>query len=238
MKVLSIISLSLIVLISCGQSGRKEINKQTHKPELISPQENLTDTLFNFEKYEPGIAPKNWTQYYTGRGESTEWKILQEDGNSALTQVSNDHPNFHFNVIIHNSLVAKNVDLQVKLKGLSGEMDQGGGFVWRFIDANNYYVVRANPLEDNVVMYKVKNGKRTDLPVIGKGRSYGVDVKPLGSGWNTLRLVAQNDIFTVFLNNEEIFKVKDKTFTSAGKLGLWTKADAVTAFDDFKIVIK
>ena len=114
-------------------------------------------------------------------------------------------------------------------------MDQGGGFVWRFTDANNYYVVRANPLEDNVVLYKVEKWKRTDLPLIGKGKTYGVNVPKLGSGWNDLKLTVQDDIFTVYLNGKQIFQVKDKTFTNVGKVGLWTKADAVSYFDDFKI---
>ncbi len=115
-------------------------------------------------------------------------------------------------------------------------MDQGGGFVWRFIDADNYYVVRANPLEDNVVLYKVENGKRTDLPLINKGKTYGVDVEPLGNDWNDMKLTVVDNLFTVYLNNTQIFQVEDKTFTKAGKIGLWTKADAVTYFNDFQVV--
>jgi hypothetical protein len=121
------------------------------------------------------------------------------------------------------------------MKGVAGKMDQGGGFVWRFIDADNYYVVRANPLEDNVVLYKVENGKRTDLPLVGKGKTYGMKVDPLGHDWNTLTLTVKDNIFTVFLNDKELFKVKDDTFTKPGKIGLWTKADAVTYFDDLRI---
>ncbi len=98
--------------------------------------------------------------------------------------------------------------------------------------------MRANPLEDNVVLYKVENGKRTDLPLVGKGKTYGVDVPSLGTGWNTLKLLVKDDLFTVFLNGKEIFKVQDKTFTNAGKVGFWTKADAVTYFDDLKIQIE
>ncbi len=86
-------------------------------------------------------------------------------------------------------------------------------------------------------MYKVEDGKRTDLPLIGKGKTYGVDVEALGSGWNTLKLTVKNELFTVYLNDKEIFKVSDKTFTNAGKVGLWTKADAVTWFDDFQIKV-
>ncbi len=84
-------------------------------------------------------------------------------------------------------------------------------------------------------MYKVENGVRTDLPLIGEGRTYGTDVEPLGKDWNTLKLTVEGNLFTVYLNNQEIFQVADNTFQDAGKIGLWTKADAVTYFDDFHI---
>jgi len=129
-----------------------------------------------------------------------------------------------------------NMVLTVRLKGVSGKHDQGGGFVWRFTDKDNYYIVRANPLEDNVVLYKVQNGIRTDLPLIDKGKTYGVSVSKLGNGWNSMKLVVKNDLFSVFLNDKEIFKVQDNTFEGAGKVGLWSKADAVTYFDDFEIL--
>ncbi len=83
----------------------------------------------------------------------------------------------------------------------------------------------------------MENGKRSDLPLIGKGKTYGIDVEPLGKGWNTLKLTVINNIFTVYLNNKQIFKVKDETFTNAGKIGLWSKADAVTYFDDLQVKI-
>lgn len=192
------------------------------------------DTLINFEKIIPGKLPSGWSQFHTGQG-GTDWKVLDDQGNKVLAQLYSDNPNSHFNVIINDKISAKDMELTVRLKGVTGNHDQGGGLVWRFTDKNNYYVVRANPLEDNVVLYKVENGKRTDLPLVGKGKTYGVDVPPLGKGWNTLKLVVKGDVFTVFLNDNELFKVQDNTFTNAGKVGLWTKADAVTYFDDLKI---
>ncbi|MCD6354306.1 MAG: hypothetical protein J7L95_02045, partial [Prolixibacteraceae bacterium] len=167
----------------------------------------------------------------------TDWKITDDHGNKVLAQLYSKNPDSHFNIIVNNKLIAKDMELTVHLKGVTGKHDQGGGFVWRFIDKNNYYVVRANPLEDNVVLYKVENGKRSDLPLIGKGRTYGTPVDKLGNGWNTLRLSVKGSLFTIFLNGKELFKVKDTTFPNAGKTGLWTKADAVSYFDDFKITI-
>ena len=240
MKTLIIISLSIFLLIGCNQAktnSTKTTNETKSEPAVTAPANPAApaDTSFTFENYETGKLPSGWSQYFTGRGESTEWKIVDDNGNKVLAQLSKDNPNYHFNVVVFDGLEAKNVELTVKLKGVTGRMDQGGGFVWRFKDANNYYVVRANPLEDNVVLYKVKDGKRTDLPLLGKGRTYGVDVEPLGNGWNTLKLTVKDDLFTVYLNDKELFKVKDETFKDAGKVGLWTKADAASYFDDFQV---
>ena len=209
-----------------------------------SSVENLTsiaitgkDTLLSFENDLPGKLASGWSQFYTGQG-GTDWKVFDDQGNKVLAQLYSDNPNGHFNIIVNDKISAKDMKLTVRLKGVTGNHDQGGGFVWRFTNKDNYYVVRANPLEDNVVLYKMENGKRTDLPLVDKGKTYGVSVPPLGKGWNTLKIVVKDDLFTVFLNGKEIFKVQDNTFTNAGKVGLWTKADAVTYFDDMKIQIE
>jgi hypothetical protein len=245
MKTLSILSIGIILLLSCIQPKEEKSTNtdaaqeaNTAKQETVIEQvPDAVDTTFTFESCQTGKLPLNWSQYATGRGESTEWKVVDDNGNKVLAQVSKDNPNYHFNDVVFDGTEAKNMELTVKMKGVHGRMDQGGGFIWRFTDRNNYYVVRANPLEDNVVLYKVKDGKRTDLPIVGKGRTYGVSVKKLGNDWNTLKLTVKDDLFTVYLNNEELFKVKDQTFTDAGKVGLWTKADAQTYFDDFQIKI-
>ncbi len=238
MKILTIISMSIILLMNCYLTKSNNTNIITENINVSNKTLSIlqTDTTFTFNDYELGKIPSGWSQYYTGKGKSTNWKIINDQGNEVLAQLSSDNPNYHFNEIIFDGIKVKNVALTVKLKGVKGKMDQGGGFVWRFIDKNNYYVVRANPLEDNVVLYKVENGKRTDLPLIGKGKTYGVDVKPLGKGWNTLKLTVLDNVFTVYLNSKQIFQVKDETFVNAGKIGLWTKADAVTYFDDFQVI--
>ena len=236
MKQIGLIILITFIIIGCGNSKeqKKELKiiVETEAPTIIT--NNNTDTIFNFDISENFTS--DWSQYYTGKeGEKPNWQIIDDNGNKVLAQLSSDNPNYHFNDIVFNNLELKNMELSVKMKGVEGSMDQGGGFIWRFTDANNYYVVRANPLEDNVVLYKVENGRRTDLAVVGKGRTYGVDVKPLGSDWNNLRLTVVDNLFSVFLNNEQIFQVEDNTFKNAGKIGLWTKADAVTYFDEFKV---
>ncbi len=242
MKTLTLLSIGIILLLSCVQANNNKEQKtdKNLKSKIIVQSPSiieLNDTIFTFENCKSGNLPKNWAQYATGRGKNTEWKIIDDKGNKVLAQLSKNNPNYHFNDVVFNGFEAKNIELSVKLKGFQGKMDRGGGFIWRFKDADNYYVVRANPLEDNVVLYKVKNGKRSDLPILGKGRTYGVDVEKLGNDWNVLKLKVVDDLFTVYLNGKELFKVKDQTFTEAGKIGLWTKADAVSYFDDFKVKI-
>jgi hypothetical protein len=238
---LLVMTMSIFIFMTAfGYSGSKSVT-MVNVPELekkIQQSDSKAETMhFDFSNFAAEKLPSGWSQFYTGQG-GTDWKVLDDQGNKVLAQLYSDNPNGHFNVIVNDKISAKDMKLAVRLKGVTGNHDEGGGFVWRFIDKNNYYVVRANPLEDNVVMYKVENGKRTDLPLVGKGKTYGVDVPPLGTGWNTLKLVVIDDLFTVFLNGKEIFKVQDKTFTQTGKIGLWTKADAVTYFDDLKIQMK
>ncbi len=98
--------------------------------------------------------------------------------------------------------------------------------------------MRANALEDNVVLYKVERGRRTDLPVKGQGRTYGKAAKVPAGQWSTLRVVATGPRFEVSLNGGKLYEVEDATFAAAGRVGVWTKADSVTHFDDLTIVTR
>jgi hypothetical protein len=124
--------------------------------------------------------------------------------------------------------------VEVKFKTVSGAVDQAAGVVWRAQNAANYYVCRANALEDNVVLYKVENGQRTALDIVGRQGGYGVDVNVVPARWHTLRVGFAGPRFRVWLDGRELFAVEDATFAGPGKVGLWTKADSVTWFDDFR----
>ena len=116
-------------------------------------------------------------------------------------------------------------------------MDQGAGLVWRYRDPDNYYIVRANALEDNVVLYKVQNGQRVSLATKGAvSNNYGVKHRVPKQIWSTLSVGFQGNLFTVSLDNQKLFDVEDSTFTGTGKTGLWTKSDSVIYFDDFQVV--
>jgi hypothetical protein len=117
-----------------------------------------------------------------------------------------------------------------------GNVDQAAGMIWRYKDPDNYYIVRANALEDNVVLYKVEKGVRRALAPKGTpSNTFGVKHRVPKQAWTALSLTFQGNVFTVTFNGEKLFEVDDSTFTTAGKVGLWTKADSVTYFDDFQV---
>jgi len=238
LKILTPVMAIVLMTAACANSNSKppqgEVQESTPQTEVNEPMKQTSDTGFDFEDYITGQLPEGWSQYFNGPG-GTDWQVMDDHGNKVLAQLYSDNPNGHFNIIVNDGISMKDMTLTVRLKGVTGDHDQGGGFIWRFTDKDNYYVVRSNPLEDNVVLYKVENGKRSDLPLIDKGRTYGVDVPKIGDTWHTMILTVKDDLFTVYLDANELFKVQDSTFPDAGKIGLWTKADAVTYFDDFKI---
>jgi hypothetical protein len=132
--------------------------------------------------------------------------------------------------------VLRDGDVSVAFKTVDGTVDQAAGIVWRYQDPNNYYIVRANALENNVVLYKVENGVRLSIAPKGlPSRSYGVNHEIPRRQWNTLKVAFQNSSFVVSLNGERLFETEDRTFSKPGKTGLWTKADSVTYFDEFTV---
>ena len=125
--------------------------------------------------------------------------------------------------------------VEARFKPVAGREDRAGGVVWRWRDADNYYVARANALEDNVVAYKVVNGHRTDLtPVDARPGTYGVKVPVAAGAWHTLRVDFTGDRFEITYDGRRLFAVRDETFPDAGRVGIWSKADSVTEFDRFR----
>ncbi len=210
---------------------------------LLSVSLVLSSALFaqviNFDKDEAGKAPKGFIFGLTGKGKPGVWVVRQDptapSAPNVLAQADPDPVSYRFPVCVYDGFAAKDVDVSVKYKPVSGREDQAAGIVWRYQDQNNYYIVRANANENNVVLYKVEKGVRTDLPLVGKGRTYGLKTGILSRVWGTLRVSAKGNHFEVFSNGVKLFEVEDSTFPAAGKVGLWTKADSVTLFDDFML---
>ena len=194
---------------------------------------------FNFDGYKAGEAPKDFSTALTGTGKPGVWVVMKDEAPSqqkqVLAQTDADATSYRFPVCVYNGLTAKDVDLSVKFKPVFGKKDQAAGLVWRYRDKDNYYIVRANALENNVVLYKVQNGKREDLPLKGEGRTYGKKATVPKLQWSELRVTAKGNLFTVYLNGQELYKVEDNTFSDAGKVGVCTKADSVTYFDELKV---
>ena len=186
-----------------------------------------------------GQAPKGFLFGHTARvGAPGRWIIQQDGANNVLAQTDADSTGARFPVAVLADVTAADVDLSARFKPVSGRVDQAAGLVWRYRDEDNYYIVRANALEDNVVLYKVEKGRRTDLPVKGEGRTYGKKADVPGGQWSTLRVVATGPRFEVYFNGTKLYEVEDTTFTQPGKVGVWTKADSVTQFDDLTVVTR
>lgn len=200
----------------------------------------LADTfIINFDDDKAGSAPANFSTALTGKGKPGQW-IVTADSTApskpnVLAQMDSDSTNYRFPVCVYENFKATNVEINIRFKPVSGEEDQAAGIVWRYQNADNYYIVRANALEGNVVLYKVQGGKRTDLPLKGLGRTYGKKAEVPSGKWSTLSVRAVGKLFEVSLNGQKLYDTEDETFRGEGKVGLWTKADSVTYFDDLRI---
>ena len=196
--------------------------------------------VVNFDRAAVGALPPGWTASMTHAGGSPKWEVIVDDTApsrpNVLGQISTDRTAGRFPLAIWNGATLRDGTVGVKFKAISGTVDQGAGLVWRYQDPNNYYIVRANALEDNVVLYKVQNGERVALAPKGAvSNAYGVKHRVPKRIWTSLSVSFQGTVFTVSLDGETLFNVEDSTFKGAGKSGLWTKSDSVIYFDDFQI---
>ena len=189
------------------------------------------ERAFKFSKDDLGKVPTGWKAEKTGKGEGSAWKLVADDtapskSGLALAQTAKS-PGGVFNICVAEDTKYQDVELYVSFKAVAGDSDQGGGFVWRYKDNNNYYICRMNPLEDNYRVYHVVNGKRIQI-----GGKEGIKV-PVGE-WHKLKVEVKSKKMEGYLDGEKMWEVTDETFTDAGKVGLWSKADAQSHFDEFK----
>jgi hypothetical protein len=185
-----------------------------------------------FSKDDAGKLPTGWRAEKTGTGEGSVWKVVADrtapsKKGYVLAQTAAG-PSALFNLCVATDTNYKDVDVSVAFKAVRGKRDQGGGIVWRYQDHNNYYIARMNPLEDNYRLYRVVKGKRIQMET-------KEDLKvPVGE-WHTLRITMTGNQIACYLDGKKYLEAKDDTYTRAGKIGLWSKADAQTYFDDLKI---
>jgi hypothetical protein len=183
-----------------------------------------------FDSDAVGSAPTGFELARTGGGAEGKWVVRDDKdkpGNKVLVQESADKTDYRFPLAVVKEGTYRDVTLTVRAKPISGEVDQGFGFVWRYKDPENYYVTRCNADEDNCTIYHVVNGSRRAF------QNKGTTVAK--ATWHSMKLEARGDHFTVWFDGKKVLDAKDETFKDAGKVGLWTKADSVIAFDDLTI---
>jgi hypothetical protein len=185
---------------------------------------------FTFESDAIGSPPAGLEFARTGGGAEGTWVVRvdkDKPGNHVLVQENADPTDYRFPLAVVKEGTYKDVTLSVRARPVSGRVDQGFGMVWRYKDAGNYYITRCNADEDNCTIYHTVDGRR---------RPFQNKPIPVAKNtWHTLKLEASGDHFIVWFDGKQVLDAKDETFKDAGKVGLWTKADSVIAFDDFAI---
>ena len=181
---------------------------------------------WNFDNDKPGASAQEFIN------ESGEWKVLTDSTAPSQPNVlaqEAKNSGSAFNIALVSGAIYKDVELSVKMKAITGKEDQGGGLIWRAKDSKNYYIARFNPLEDNYRLYKVDKGKRTLLK--------SADVKH-SDGWHTLTVAMKGHFIQCYYDGKKVLEAKDSTFQEPGRIGLWTKADAQSHFDDLTVIEK
>jgi len=186
---------------------------------------------WNFDQNPAGNLPAGFASALTGQGTTGQWSVMKDDSApsppNVLAQTSTDSADYRFPLAIADGTIYRDLTLSVKFKTLSGKVDQGAGLVFRLKDKDNYYVVRANALEDNYRLYHVVKGQRVQFA--------GANLKVTPSTWHEMKVEARGNEFKCFYDGQLKMTVKDDTFKEAGKIGLWTKADSVIHFDDLTV---
>jgi hypothetical protein len=195
-----------------------------------------------FDGTPPGSLPGGWSEV-ASHGNAAKWEILRDptapSKPNVLAPVSRERHGSRYPLAILNTVNYRNGEVSVKFKPVAGKAEQVAGLVWRYRDPENYYLVRANALENNIVMYKIEAGRWTSLTPKGKPpRTYGVNKRIPSRAWSLLKVSFKNDRFEVYFDHRKVLEAEDSTFEQPGKIGLWTKADSVTYFDDFQFAGK
>jgi hypothetical protein len=204
-------------------------------PEVPSPLQAAGQQLaYNFDSDPVGQLPKKFHSALTGSGAESKWVVMADPSASSkpnvVAQTSTDKTDYRFPLLIAEEGSFRDVDLSVRFKAVSGSIDRAGGLVFRLRDPNNYYIVRANALENNYRLYRVVNGRRSQFA--------GANLKVTSGEWHELRVEMAGNKITCYYDGNEKIEATDETFSDTGKVGLWTKADSVTYFDDLKATAK
>jgi hypothetical protein len=215
-------SLASCSRISAGKFGTCGTSCGKSATATKSPQ-----TIIRFDKFAAGTLPEGFSTDLTHEGRPGKWEIVDYRQTKVLAQTSSDETQDRYPLCIYDNASFKNGEVSVDFMAVSGKVDQAAGLVARYKDKDNYYMTRANALEDNVRLYKIEAGKRTELA--------SANLKVTPNQWHNLKFEMQGILLNVSYDRKEIIKAVDSTFRQPGKIGLWTKADSVTYFDNLTI---
>jgi hypothetical protein len=207
--------------------SRKTLNTLTVMTSLIATA--AFAEAINFDDAKVSEAPAGWTATKTGSG-TPKWTVERDDTAPSKPNVLKQSGEATYPVCLKNDTSLKDGFVEVKFKPVSGKEDQAGGVIWRAKDSDNYYIARANALEDNVTIYHTIKGSRVSFK--------NVNTKVAPATWHTLRVDSVGNKFTVTFDGKKVIEATDDSFSDAGKVGVWTKADSVTLFDDFSYGVK
>lgn len=203
--------------------------------EMSPPPQSAGQSLnYNFDSDNAGTIPAKFHGARTGQGTEGKWVVMADatapSKPNVVAQTSTDKTDYRFPLLISDEGSFKDLELSVKFKAIAGEVDRAAGLVFRLKDANNYYIVRANALEDNYRLYHVINGSRRQFA--------SANFKITSGAWHELKVECIGNKIICYYDGVKKIAATDGTFKEAGKIGLWTKADSVIYFDDLRVVAK
>ncbi len=187
---------------------------------------------WTFDGEQIGGLPKGFRATETsGTGTRATWKVVADVSAQSKSQIvaltESKNSGQTYNLLIAQKTQFKDLEIEVMVKALGGKEDQGGGPIWRAKDENNYYISRWNPLEDNFRVYFVKNGRRKQIGT--------ATIKADPTAWHKIKIEHKGNRLVAEFDGRKLIELRDDTFPDAGMVGLWTKADATTGFDDFEV---
>jgi hypothetical protein len=211
-KLILIVALAAVVLPYASSSVRAETGA----------------VMIAIDRMTVGSSPDGFTFARTGQGGAAQWTVTADPtatSGRAIEQTSTDRTDYRFPLAIYDAVSATNLSVAVRFRAVAGKIDQAAGIALRLRDADNYYVARANALEGNVSLYHTEDGRRKTIKY--------VDAPVAGNQWHALRVEFHGTHIRVVLDGKPYIELDDNHLNGPGAVGVWTKADSVTAFDDF-----